>query len=267
MAVDAEIAGLFSLEGRVAVITGAASGLGREASRLFALAGADLVLADVDTAGLEDTAALVRGAGRSASIQPTDVADHAAVEALADAAVRERGGIDIWINSAGITLWAPVTAVTPEDAARMVAINMMGTFWGCAAAARAMQARGRGGAIVNVSSTAGDSPVPTLGVYGMTKGAVNQLTRVCAAEFGEFGVRVNAVVPGFIDTPIVASMYRDAQGAIDAERRAAIFAQMRALSPIGLTGEPQDIGCALLYLAADTSKFVTGQLLRVSGGV
>jgi 3-oxoacyl-[acyl-carrier protein] reductase len=129
------------------------------------------------------------------------------------------------------------------------------------------QTTGRGGTILNVSSTAGDSPVPTLSVYGMTKAGVNQLTRVCATEFGPFGVRVNAVVPGWVDTPINTSMYRDAAGEIDLAQRDAVMTQMRALSPLGITGEASDIGFALLYLASDASRFVTGQLLRVSGGV
>jgi 3-oxoacyl-[acyl-carrier protein] reductase len=226
-----------------------------------------VVLADVDPAGLEASAALVRDSGGEALILPTNVADRDAVEALADAAVREAGGLDIWINSAGITLWAGVTEAAPGQAERVVAINMMGTYWGCAAAGRVMQKQGRGGAIVNVSSTAGDSPVPGLSVYGMTKAGVNQLTRVCAKEFGPAGVRVNVVVPGWIDTPINASQYHDPAGQIDPGRRETVMAQMRALSPLGLTGEPSDIGFALLYLASDASKFVTGQLLRVSGGV
>jgi 3-oxoacyl-[acyl-carrier protein] reductase len=267
MNVDAEIANAFSLEGRVAVITGAASGLGREAARIFASAGASLVLADIDTTGVAATAALVRKAGGRAVARETDVSDRGAMDSLAEAAVREMGGLDIWINSAGITIWAGVTEAAQADAERMVAINLMGTFWGCAAAGRTMQAQGRGGTIINVSSTAGDSPVPTLSVYGMTKAGVNQLTRICAGEFGPSGIRVNAVVPGFIDTPIIATMYRDAAGNLDHDRRAEIFAQMRGLSPLGLTGEPSDIAFALLYLASDASRFVTGQLLRVSGGV
>jgi 3-oxoacyl-[acyl-carrier protein] reductase len=160
-----------------------------------------------------------------------------------------------------------VTEATRAQAERIVAINMMGTYWGCAAAGRVMQAQGRGGTILNISSTAGDSPVQALSVYGMTKAGVNQLTRVCAQEFGAFGVRVNAVVPGWIDTPMNTSMYRDKAGAVDPDQRETVLAEMRAMSPLDLTGEPSDIGFALLYLASDASKYVSGQLLRVSGGV
>jgi 3-oxoacyl-[acyl-carrier protein] reductase len=101
----------------------------------------------------------------------------------------------------------------------------------------------------------------------MTKAGVNQLTRVCAKEFGPAGIRVNAVVPGWIDTPINTSMYRDATGEVDLDQREVVMEQMRALSPLGLTGEASDIGFALLYLASDASRYVSGQLLRVSGGV
>jgi 3-oxoacyl-[acyl-carrier protein] reductase len=264
---DEEIAKAFSLEGRVAVVTGGASGLGREAARLFAAAGARLVLADVDAGGLEAAAAELRQGGAEASVQRTDVADRAQVDALAETAVAAYGRLDIWVNSAGVPLWAGVLEADPDAVARLLQINMMGTYWGCAAAGRAMRAAGGGGAIVNVSSTAGDSPVPTLSAYGMSKAAVNQLTRVCAKEFGPFGVRVNAVVPGWIDTPINTSMYRDPAGRPDLALRETVMGQMRAMSPLGVTGEPADIGFALLYLASDASRFVTGQLLRVSGGV
>jgi len=265
MPTSREVETLLSLQERVAVITGAASGIGRETARLFARQGAQVVLADVDAAGLAETANLVRAGGAQALIVPTDVAQPDQVEALADAALHAFGRVDAWINAAGITLWSQVVDTDPRAAERLIAINMMGALWCCQAAGRVM--RESGGAIVNVSSTAGDSPVPGLAVYGMAKAGMNQLTRVCAREFGVQGIRVNAVVPGWIDTPINAPAYRQPDGSIDPAARETMLTQMAALSPLGLTGEPLDISMALLYLASDASRFVTGQLLRVSGGV
>ncbi len=266
MGLKPEIADMFSLEGRVAVITGAGSGLGQETARLFAVAGATVVLADINASALEATAEMVRAAGGKAIVHPTNVADRDEVEALADAAVRECGGLDCWVNSAGITLWKTVIDASREEAERVVAINMMGTYWGCAAAGRVMRDHG-GGTIVNISSTAGESPVPTLSVYGMTKAGVNQLTKVCAKEFGPSGIRVNAVVPGWIDTPINTSMYRDASGEVDLTSREKVMEQMASMSPLGLTGLAVDIATAVLYLSTPASRYVTGELLRVSGGV
>ena len=255
-----------SLRDRVAVITGAASGLGKEAARLFTGAGAKVVLADVNAAGLEATAATLREAGGDVLVQPTDVTSREAIEHLAEAAVKTFGSLDVWINSAGIVTWSGIAETPQKEADKVVAVNMMGTFWGCAAAGRIMMQQGRGGAIVNVSSLAGSLPVPTLSVYAMTKAGVEQLTKVAAAEFGPAGIRVNAVAPGWIDTPINASSYSDEKGQVEMAKRAEVIEQMKAMSPLGMTGEPMDIGLALLYLASDASRFVTGHTLRVSGG-
>ena len=257
----------FAVAGRVVVITGAASGLGREAAHLFAGAGAKVVLADIDRAGLAETEDALRAAGGTVTARAADVSSARQMDELADAAVHEFGSLDVWINCAGITLWAGVTEASPPDVDKIVGVNMLGTYWGCHAAASAMKRQGRGGAIVNVSSVAGSTPIPALSVYGMTKAAVEQLTRVAAAELGASGIRVNAVAPGWIDTPINASSYRDPEGSIDPARRAEVMQAMAAMSPLGMTGEPRDIALALLYLASDASRFVTGHVLRVSGGV
>ncbi|MDE2410271.1 MAG: SDR family oxidoreductase, partial [Sphingomonadales bacterium] len=214
MNVSSEIAleNAFSMAGRVAVVTGGASGLGRGTAEMLAAAGASVVLADVDEQGLEQTAHAIEAAGGRALAHPTNVADLADLEALADATLREFGGLDTWINCAGVTLWSGVLDSEPSAVQRVVSINMLGTFWGCVTAGKVMRKQGRGGTIVNVSSTAGDSPVANLSVYGMTKAGVNQLTRVTAQELGPFGIRVNAVIPGWFDTPINRGMYVDADG-------------------------------------------------------
>lgn len=256
----------FALPGRVAVIVGGASGFGRETARVLAEAGASIVLSDIDRAGLDETASLVSAAGGKAIVSPADVSVRADMEALADTAIAAFGRLDIWFNSAGVALWSDVVSVATARAERTIAINLMGTYWATAAAGRVMMQQG-GGSIINISSTAGSSPVPGLAVYGMAKAGVDLLTRVCAAEFGPSKVRVNAISPGWCDTPINADQYRDSAGEIDPGLRASRIAEMAALSPLGIVGTASDIACAALYLASDASRFVTGQVLRVSGGV
>jgi 3-oxoacyl-[acyl-carrier protein] reductase len=129
-----------------------------------------------------------------------------------------------------------------------------------------MRLKGRG-AIVNVSSSGADTAPPGKAVYAMTKAAVNSLTRNAAREFGAFGVRVNSVGPGWIDTPMVTYRFRDAAGEVDPQARAAVLQQMAEVSPLGVTGTPRDIALDILYLASDASRFVTGQVLRPNGGV
>jgi 3-oxoacyl-[acyl-carrier protein] reductase len=225
------------------------------------------MLADINQAGAEATAGEVREAGGVASVRRTDIAKREEAEALADAAVKEFGGLDIWLNIAGVSVWKPIHETAPEDAERIMSINAMGVYWGCAAASRVMMAQGRGGAIVNISSAGGASPVAGLAAYCMSKAAVNMLTKVSALEFGPHGIRVNAVAPGWVNTPMASGMYTDAAGRIDPELREKVLAEQAAASPLGILGTTRDIALALLYLASDASRFVTGQVLTVNGGV
>jgi len=265
MSPAAEITDMFSLADQVAVVTGAASGLGRESARVMALAGAKLVLADIDTEGLQHTVSMVEQAGSQAFAQPTDVTRRAEVESLADAATARFGHLDIWVNSAGLPMVAPVLDTVDADAQKNIDVNMMGTYWGCAAAARHMQSRRRG-AIVNISSGGGDHPVPGLSVYGMTKAAVIQLTRVCAQEFGSLGIRVNAIAPAWIETPMGSVLYRNEHGDIDPVLRDEIRRQQAAANPMGVNGTPTDIAMAILFLVSNAAGFINGQLLHVNGG-
>jgi len=260
-----ELASAFTLAGRVAVITGAGSGLGQEASRIFALAGAELVLADIDEAGLAETARLVATAGGTSLSRRTDVTQRDEIEALADAAAERFGRLDVWVNGAGISYLHAMADTDPDKAARTVAVNMMGPYWGTVAAARVMRGRG-GGAIVNISSGGGAKPLPGIGLYGMTKAAVNSLTWTSAAEFGPHGIRVNAVAPGWIETPMSRDLFRDETGTITEERKHLVREQMRQGAMTRTLGTPSDIAHALLYLASDASRFVTGQVLAVDGG-
>lgn len=248
---DAGLA-LFGLAGQVAVVTGAASGIGRATAILLARAGARVVLADIDPDGLAATA---QAAGPRSVTLRADCADPAAIETLADTAEAE-GPIRVWCNVAGVVARAPVTEVDPAAYRRVMDINLGGTFWGSAAAGRRMVPH-RAGAIVNVSSNAADEPIEGLSLYAMSKAGVNAMTRTLAKELGPHGIRVNAVAPGFTLTAMTAPAGGDT---------AATIARNAARSPLGRVGAPQDIAFAILYLASDVSRFVTGQVLRINGG-
>ncbi len=254
----------FSLKGRTAVITGAAAGIGRQTAVTFTEAGADVVLADVGVDGLSETADLVAEAGGSATVVPTDVSDRSAVNALAVAAIKAHGRLDVWANVAGIIRNTLIVDASPEDVEAVTKVNLWGTYWGIAAAGRAMK---DGGSIINVSSAGGEMPAPTLSIYAMTKAAVSHLTRCAATELGSSRIRVNAIAPGFTDTPMVQRNWTNPDGSVDEETRRSLLDARSAQSPLNTTGTPEDQSWAMLYLASDASRFVTGQVIRPNGGV
>jgi 3-oxoacyl-[acyl-carrier protein] reductase len=264
--VNPDALGAFDLTGRVAVVTGAASGIGRATAELLGAAGAAVVCADLDHDGALATVTQLEGAGTTAVARPLDVTAPGALDALVDEAVAELGRIDVMANIAGIILQAPVVDFDDDAFDRIMAVNLTGVFRGCRAAARAMQASGSG-SIVNMASAAIDTPSPGLAGYGMAKAAVVQLTRVLATEMGPHGVRVNAVAPGFVETAMTSRRFTTADGTVDETHRQAVLDAVARSTPLRTVGRPHDIAHAVLYLASDASRFVTGQILRPNGGV
>lgn len=256
----------FDLSGRVAVVTGAASGIGRASAELLGAAGASVVCADLDYDGAVATAAALEAAGTVARARPLDVTAPGALDALVDESVAELGRLDVMANIAGIILQAPVVDFDDDAYDRILAVNLTGVFRGCRAAARVMVAV-VSGSIVNMASAAIDTPSPGLAGYGMAKAAVVQLTRVLATEMGPHGVRVNAVAPGFVETAMTSRRFISAEGTVDQTHRQAVLDAVARSTPLRTVGRPEDIAHAVLYLASDAARFVTGQILRPNGGV
>jgi 3-oxoacyl-[acyl-carrier protein] reductase len=250
------------LPGRVAVVTGAGSGIGRASAVALAAAGATVVGADIDGAAAEATA---EGIGDRARGVRVDVSRAEEVDELIEGTARDLGRLDILVNNAGIMHEQLVADTTEEELDRVLATNLKGVFFGCRAAARVMA--GRGGSMVNLASAAVDLPAPRHACYGMSKAAVVQLTRTLAMELGDDGVRVNAVAPGFIITGITARHFTNPDGTVDEERKAAVAKTFSRVAPLRRVGEPEDVADVVLFLASDASRYMTGQILRPNGGM
>ena len=251
----------FSVAGKVAVVTGAARGIGFGVAELLAQAGARVVAADVIAGGHDELAAK---SGASVVAARCDVSKRAELDAVVDLAVQRFGRLDVLANVAGVLRVAPTLEMSEEDVDLLLSVNLKGVLNGCRAAARAMAKTG-GGAIVNIASSAAYQAYPHYGIYGATKAGVVLLTRVLAQELAP-GIRVNAIAPGMVDTQMAGRRYRNADGSQSAEQRAAMLGDMKQRSPLGVPGEPRDIAQAVLYLASDASRYMTGQVLHPNGG-
>jgi 3-oxoacyl-[acyl-carrier protein] reductase len=255
----------FDLTGRVAIVTGAGRGLGRAISARLAEAGAAVVATDIDGASADETAEIIRGDDRAASAASLDVTRRADVEALVDRVVTEHGRLDVMVNNAAIIVDSLVLDTSEEDLDRVMAVNFKGVFFGCQAAGRVMASQGSG-SIINLASGAIDIPTPSLICYSAAKAAVAQLSRTLALELAPQRVRVNAIAPGWIDTPMNERHARRSDGTLDEAQHAAYREQRAKLSPMNMAGEPDDIAFAALYLASPAAKFVTGIVMRPNGG-
>ena len=249
-----------ALEGKVAIVTGAASGMGRATALLFAREGARVVLGDIDETAGAHACEEIRDAGGEATFLRTDVAVEAEVAALVSAAERDYGALHTIFNNAGIEQpVTPSTEVTEALFDRVIGVNLKGTFFGCKHAIPALLRAG-GGAIVNNSSVSAFANVGANVSYASSKGAVMSLTRVLALEYADRNIRVNAICPGVIDTGMNRRNL-DLAGDPDAVR-----ARWMSVTPLGRMGTPEEIARTVLYLASDQSSFTTGIGLLIDGG-
>jgi NAD(P)-dependent dehydrogenase (short-subunit alcohol dehydrogenase family) len=261
------------VDGKVALVTGAASGIGRGCAIALAREGASVVVADIDTDGAAETCRIIEADGGTASTRGLDVTDEAAWTSAIDG-LRARGlGLHILVNNAALCIRAPLLEMSLETWKRQTAVNLDGVFLGVRAALPLMTQSG-GGSIVNLSSVAGLKGVAGLSGYCATKGGVRLFTKAVALECAQArnGVRVNSVHPGSIETPIWVKMGNDGRmPAIGANAVEQTMEEIRAVSgqvtPLGFSGEPRDVAEAILYLCSDAARFVTGTELVVDGGV
>lgn len=247
------------IRGKTAIVTGAATGVGRVVAEDFAAAGARVVFADVDAGGAE----VVDQLGATASnavFEQADVSSPADTEALVSLAVERFGGLDILVNNAAIQIEKTIEDLDPGEWDRLMGVNVKGVYLCSKYAIPAMRARG-GGSIINIASVNAFWVEPGLGAYCTSKGAVISLTRATAADFGRDGIRCNCICPGYIDTGM-AGRYLDAQD--DPERARAEVATLHA---VGRVGQPRDLASLTRFLASDEASFATGASYVLDGGL
>jgi len=263
---------VFELHGRKALVTGGARGLGAGMAEALAHAGASVVIADISEDSGKVTAAALSQSGLTVKFVPLNVTDEASWEAAISQTILELDGLDIVVNNAGVEISELIIDLTPQNLLRMLEVNILGTALGIKHAFRAMRpegAAGKGGAVINVSSVAATIAFPGIAGYSATKSAVDRLTRVAAMESGKlgYGVRVNCIYPGLVPTDMGTQL------AVDMEKlglypspQAAVGAVI-GLTPLGRLGEVPDMADAVVFLASDAARFITGIGLPVDGGM
>jgi NAD(P)-dependent dehydrogenase (short-subunit alcohol dehydrogenase family) len=250
--------GLFDLTGRVAIVTGAARGLGRALAQGLADQGARVVASDIDADGAAATVAAIGAAGGEAMSVRVDVTDPTSCDALVRQAVGAFGRVDVLVNDAAIDIVEPTEDITDDAWNRVIGVDLSGVLYMSRAVVRQLLHQGTGGSIINISSIASAAGIPGLGSYSAAKSGVNQLTRVMAVELASRAIRVNALAPGYLENVM--------QG-LDAEHaRPATEQRIRERTPMGRRARLAELVGPVVFLAADASSYMTGAIVFVDGG-
>lgn len=248
---------MFDLTGKVAVVTGAGSGIGRGIALALAQAGADVLASDADGQRAAETAELVRKAGRKAASNQCDVRNRDELEQMAAQAVQELGGLHIAVANAGIARAGSVLTMSEADYDTQMDVNQKGVFLTVQVCARAMVRQNEGGRIITISSIAGERPTAQLFAYSASKAAVRMMTRCWALDLAPFGITVNAIAPGIIDTPLGSPLLGEGDNRRLNEQNI----------PAGRAGQPMDIGNLAVWLSSDEAEYQTGTYTIIDGGI
>ena len=255
----------YGLDGRVAIVTGAARGIGLAIAQRYAREGVAVMVSDIDEAAAAEAADLIRSHGARAASNHCDVRDEEAVRALFDATNQELGAIDIVVSNAGYGYASRIVDTTVEQWDDLFAVNVRGVFLCVRQAARHMQPRGRG-CIINIASAAGKQGRAYTTAYGATKHAVIGITRCAAHELAPRGIRVNALCPGLVETRFWEGLNPQLT-ALDGDTATSAWERTLRRIPLGRHQRPDDVANAAVMLASDDASYITGQSLSVDGGL
>jgi 3-oxoacyl-[acyl-carrier protein] reductase len=242
------------LSGKVALVTGGAQGIGKAIALLLAKNGADLVISDINLEKAQETADEIQGMGRKSLAIQVNVADLKDVERMIETIVEQFGKIDILVNNAGITRDRLILRMTEEDWDAVLDVNLKGTF-NCTKAAIRHMSKQKSGKIVNIASVSGEMGNPGQANYSASKAGVIGFTKTIAREFAARGINVNAIAPGYIQTPMTDAIPEKAKEAL------------KQMIPMERLGQPEDVAQAVYFLVSKHSSYITGQVLNVNGGI
>ena len=248
------------LKGKVAVVTGTASGIGKAISTSFVNAGASVYLSDVNEEGGEKICAELQKINPDTSFLKTDVSKEEEVKALISAAEKKFGKLNVMVNNAARAIGGyPVTHMSDDDWHAVIGSNLSSVFYGCKHSIPIFKKNG-GGSIINIASAQAHTPLPGWAAYAATKGGIISMTRQLATEFGPDNIRTNSISPGTINTEMVKQV-------VEADGTGKLFEEQLGMHPIGRIGEPEEIGATAVFLASDGGAFANGADFRIDGGL